>query len=74
MNANSSISTRDPWLSLPPKGGREKNETSLNINPRRPSKDRQAQIPGQAAGPPDGSYCFSLRAASTQYEAKYDAR
>jgi hypothetical protein len=50
MNANSSISTRDPWLSLPPKGGRGgKNETSLNINPRRPSIDRQAQIPGQVA-------------------------
>jgi hypothetical protein len=49
MNANSSISTRDPWLSLPPNGGRGgKNETSLNINPRRPSKDRQSQTPGQA--------------------------
>ena len=61
MSDNSSISTPDSWLPLPPKGGKGgKNETSLdyqafkvyaNLTPSERSIPRTCQILGRNRGP-----------------------
>src|ERR1700720_3147940 len=61
MSDNSSISTPDAWLPLPPKGGKGgKNETSLdyqafqvyaNLTPSERSIPRTCQILGRNRGP-----------------------
>jgi hypothetical protein len=61
MYANSSISTRDPWLPLPPRGGKgRKTETSsnykafevyANLTPSERSIPRTVRILGSSRGP-----------------------